>query len=216
LTVLRYIRKNYLCIKIKKRKSKILIVLALMVAQTSYAQLESGNILLGGELSISSNGNQNTFNFAPTGYFFISDQLALGGSVGFGTSRNNPGEDDYNRFNSFGITPAARYFWNLSEQAYIYGRGSIGFSTFNSKQYTGNTTVDNFNGSQFGIGLGTGVMYILSPQLSIDLGINIINFSRSSRTTPTGVGQEVTTIDTSFRFGIDTFTPSFGLYYIIK
>ncbi len=197
-------------------KTKLLIILGILVAQTSYGQLESGNTLLGGEFSFSLNENQNAFRVAPTGYFFLTDQLAIGGSIGFSTFRTNPGEENYNRLNAFSIAPSARYFWNLSEKAYIYGRGSIGFSSWNDVRFTGNISEENFNESRFGIGLGSGIMYVLSPQFSIDLGVNLVNFSRISRTNPTGGGQEVTESSNAFRFGLDTFTPSFGLYYIIK
>ncbi len=196
-------------------KNIILSILGISFTLTCYGQLESGNILLGGEIAVSNEENQIDFSFSPTAYYFITDQLALGGDLSFFTSKNDLGPDNYRRFNSFGISPSLRYFWSLTEKTYVYGRGSIGFATFTSTEFTGNTSEENFTGSQLGVSLGTGIMYTLTPRFSIDLGLNLVGFSRLSQTRQIGL-EEVTTNSNGFRFGLDTFSPSFGLYYVIK
>ncbi len=195
-------------------KFKLLIILTILAAQTSYAQLGAGNLMVGGALEISTNENQNSFTLSPTGYYFISDQLAIGGTIGFGTFRTNPGEDNYTRENRIGIIPSARYFWNLSEQVYVYGQGSLGLTFGSGKAFAGNTSTDTYNSTDFNIGLGTGLLYVISPKIGIDLGLNIVRFVNNSRTNNNPFGEDQTTTNNSFRFGINSFAPSFGLYYI--
>ena len=196
-------------------KIKFLTILALLVAQASIAQIGAGNLMVGGALEISTNDNQNSFTLAPTGYYFISDQLALGGSVRFGTTRDNPGDDNYVRNNSFGFIPSARYFWSLNEQIYFYGQGSVGLTFGNQKLYLGNTSTDTASNTEFSIALGTGLMYVISSKVGVDLGLNLVRFGSNSVTTPTGPGgADETTSSSSFRLGVNTFAPSLGLYYI--
>ncbi|MBK6264558.1 outer membrane beta-barrel protein [Marivirga sp. S37H4] len=194
-------------------KIKLTILVALFTVQATYAQIGAGNLFAGGTMEIVNNTNTNSFTFSPTAYYFISDQLAIGGSVGFQTWRNNPGEDDYTRTNFLHITPAVRYFWTLTDQAYIYGQGSLGLSFGGAKNYVGNTSTDAYDDTNLRLGVGTGVMYLLSPSIGVDLGLNLFSFNRNSRTTPQIGGGEQTTTDNSFRLGINTLSPSFGLYY---
>lgn len=194
----------------------LLIIVGVSVTMTSYGQLESRNILLGGEVSLTTGENEIGFTLSPSGYYFISDNLAIGASIGFGTSRTNPGEDNYSRLNTINISPTVRYFWNLSEKAYLYGSGSIGYSNANSKIYTGDTSINNLKLSSYGISAGAGILYMLSPRFSIDLGVNIASYGRMSQTTLVGVGEEETTVRNYFRIGINTLSPSFGLYFLIK
>ncbi len=193
---------------------KLLIILGIIVSQVAYSQIGAGNLMVGGALEISTNDNQNSFTLSPTGYYFVSDQFAIGGSIGFNTNRNNPGEDDYTRNNSVGIMPSARYFWSLSEQFYVYGQGSVGLTFGSGKTYVGSTSTDTYNSTDLSIGIGTGLMYVISSKVGIDLGLNLVRFGSQSVTTPVFGGGDQTNSSSSFRMGLDTFSPSLGLYYI--
>lgn len=194
-------------------KIKLLIVFVFAAVQTSYAQLGAGNVLAGGQIEISSNDAENSFTFAPAGHYLLTDQIAVGAQLEFFTNRTNPGEDDYTRTNSFGLAPSIRYFHNLSDKVYLYGQGSIGFEFGGSKEYVGDTSIDTYDQNTFGISLRPGIMYVVSPKVGIDLGINFISYSRTSTTIETVAG-DVTTKNDNFSLGFNTLQPSLGLYFI--
>lgn len=198
-------------------KLKLFILFAfvtIVAAQNSFAQLGAGNILAGGQIEVNSSEDFSSFTFAPTGHYFITDQIAVGASVGFNTERNdNPANDTYTRDNIFSIAPSVRYFWNLSEQVYLYGQGSIGFGFGGGKGYDGDTSTDLYDVNTFGLSVRPGLMYVVSPKVGIDLGVNFLSYSRTSTTVETAVG-DVTTKSDDFTLGFDTLSPSLGLYFI--
>ncbi|GAA5042891.1 hypothetical protein GCM10011506_45820 [Marivirga lumbricoides] len=195
-------------------KIKLFILFVFAAVQTSYAQLGAGNILAGGQIEVNSSDNRNSFTFAPTGHYLLTDHIAVGASVGFATGRSNPGEDDYTRDNSFSLAPSIRYFHNLSEQVYLYGQGSIGFEFGGRKQYVGDTSIDVYDENTFGISVRPGLMYVVSPKVGIDFSINFISYERESRTEENLAGNDVTTENNYFQLGFNTLAPRLGLYFI--
>ncbi|PTB93250.1 hypothetical protein C9994_13220 [Marivirga lumbricoides] len=195
-------------------KIKLFILFVFAAVQTSYAQLGAGNILAGGQIEVNSDDDINSFTFAPTGYYMLTDQIAVGARVGFNTQRTNPGEDDYTRQNVFSVAPAVRYFWNLSDQVYLYGQGSIGVGFGGGKGYVGNTSSDIYDLNTFEISVRPGLMYVISPKVGVDLGLNLISYSKVSITQENALGNDVTTDNDSFQLGFNTLSPSLGIYFI--
>jgi opacity protein-like surface antigen len=195
-------------------KSKLLVLFVLFSVQQAYSQIGSGNILLGGGFGFNSGENNVGLNINPTAHYFISDNITIGGSLGFGTNRTNPGEDIFTRTNSFGIAPAVRYFKDFGEKVFIYGQASLGFTGSGSTFVNGNERTDVQSINRFALGISPGIVYAPNDKIGFDLNFNLISFNRTGITDETD-NPVTTNVETGFSFAFNTFSPSFGIYYII-
>lgn len=195
-------------------KIKLLIVFTFLLVQQGIAQIEPGNIFVGGSFGINKGGNSVTIGINPTVHYFISDNISVGGSVGFNTNRDNPGEDNFTRTSGFNIRPAARYFKGFGDKLYIYGEAGIGFGTASSSLVTSNNKISGPKTSQFGIGLSPGLVYAPTEKIGFDFKFNLLSFNRTNTKIETGT-TTTSNVNSSFAFGLNSLAPSLGVYFII-
>jgi opacity protein-like surface antigen len=198
-----------------KRLTRLaLIVLVLFFGQQAYSQIGSGSLLIGGGFGFNAGENSTGFNISPTAHYFISDNITIGGSISFGTNRTNPGDDVYSRTNQVGLAPAVRYFKDIGEKVYLYGQASLGFNTSGTTFIDGNERTDIQSINRFGLGISPGILYAPNDKIGFDLNFNFISFNRTGVTDETA-NPVTTNVNTGFSFAFNSFTPSFGIYYII-
>ncbi|MGM0581072.1 MAG: outer membrane beta-barrel protein [Bacteroidota bacterium] len=195
-------------------KSKLLILFVLLTAHQAYAQLGSGNLLLGGGFGFNTGENNTSLNINPSGHYFISDNISIGGALNLGTNRTNPGEDIYTRTNTFGITPAVRYFKDFGEKVYLYGQASLGLTSSGSTFIDGNERTDIQSTNRFGLGISPGIVYAPNDKIGFDFNFSLISFNRNGITDETD-NPATTNVETGFSFAFNSLNPSFGIYYII-
>ncbi|SMG33231.1 Outer membrane protein beta-barrel domain-containing protein [Marivirga sericea] len=195
-------------------KSKLLILFVLFFSQQAYSQLGSGNILVGGtaQFQIFENADFQFFTISPNAQYFISENLSVGGALGFTTQRNNLGENDFTRTNTLSISPEARYYVDLTENVYLYGAARIGFGFGGSTFIDGNDQTEVSDRSVFNLGINPGILYTPGSKIGFNFELNMISFGRTSVTPAIG---NTTTVSNSLTLGINTFAPTFGIYYVL-
>lgn len=195
-------------------KKVTLILLVLIIAQQAYAQVGSGNILLGGSAQFQSieNADFQEVRILPNAQYFISDNLSVGGALGFSTRRNNLGENDYVRTNTLSIAPEARYYVGLGENVHLYGAARIGFGFGGSTAIDGNDRTELSDRSNFNLGINPGILFTPGSKIGFNFELNMISWGRTAVTPAIG---NTTTVSNSLNLGIDTFAPTFGIYFIL-
>ncbi|HET8860150.1 outer membrane beta-barrel protein [Marivirga sp.] len=197
-------------------KSKLLILTFLIVAQQGFSQIGTGTLFVGGGFGISSSEttNRSTISLQPAVHYFISDNISFGGIFGFSSSRNNPGADIYTRNTNFSITPAVRYYAELGEKVFLYGEGSLGIGFGSSTGINGNNRADISSNGTFSLGLSPGIFYAPTEKIGFDLKFSLISYNRFSFTDETN-DPTTTNVANDISFAFSSFTPTFGVYYII-
>ncbi|WP_375578406.1 outer membrane beta-barrel protein [Marivirga tractuosa] len=195
-------------------KSKLLILFVLFFAQQAYSQVGSGSMLIGGSAQFqnSENADFQTIRVLPNVQYFISDNFSVGGSLGFTTQRDNLGEDDYVRTNTLSISPEARYYVGLGENVHLYGAARFGFGFGGSTFIDGNDRTEINDRSTFNLGINPGILFTPGSSIGFNFELNMISFSRNA---VTPAGGNTTTVSNGLTLGINTFAPTFGIYYII-
>ncbi len=195
-------------------KSKLLVLFILLTVQQAYSQIGTGSTLIGGSLQFQSMERFNTqeLRILPNVQYFISDNISIGGNLGFVTERNNLGQDTYTRTNTFVFGPEARYYIELGENVHFYGAASLGFGFGGSTFIDGNDRTDTEDTSTFNFGVNPGILFTPGSKVGFNFELNLISFGRNSSTP---AGANTSTVFNGFTFGTNTFTPTFGLYYII-
>ncbi len=89
---------------------KLLILILVVAVLDVSAQTDKGNIMVGGQLALSTNKDGSDFRFNPQFGYFAANNFALGGEMNFDFSKSGT-----IRVNEFGIGPFARYYFGKSQ-----------------------------------------------------------------------------------------------------
>lgn len=150
---------------VMKKHFYMLVTLCCVVALSSKAQLQKGNVLIGGDLAsfdLSLNeGNAFIVNLTPKAAWFIKDNVAVGGFIDFGIATAKGAGTTVN----YGIGPLARYYFPTSTVEVdrifrLFLEANVGIEGVNPAH--GGST----NG--LGLGFGPGLAYFVTRNISLE------------------------------------------------
>lgn len=170
------------------------------------AQVTEGNKFINGTVRLLVLGNsedtQTAFTLTPTFGYLISDQMALGGTLGVVVQPTGGNDNDLTIF----LSPFVRYYFPIADdQFYFFLDGTLSLSFGNSAAGFG-----EFRSSEdaFSVGLAAspGFAYFPAERWSLDFtftgfGLNFFDVG----------GEDGTT--TLFTIGATSFSPSLGFSY---
>ncbi|PSR11496.1 MAG: hypothetical protein DA408_14025 [Bacteroidetes bacterium] len=150
-----------------KNNYRALLFLLLLSPLLASAQLQKGDIVIGGSMGLafttldnnsiffSSSEDQFAANFSPSYGIFTNDHLLVGGSISVGTFFSS-----FTDFASFGFAPYARYYFNPAK-ANTFWFGQAGASL--------NILTGDFDNQIYGLQLQGGFSHFIGPNVAIDL-----------------------------------------------
>ena len=148
------------------KKFTFLIFFAIIaIGFTASAQIQKGNVLVGGDLADISIGlnspNVFDFNISPKAGWFIEDNVALGGYVNLGIQSAKGSSTT----TSYGIGALGRYYLGsglaVLNHSRFFGEGTVGFVGVDVSDGGGNTNGLN-------IGVGPGFAYFITPSIGLE------------------------------------------------
>ncbi len=172
-----------------------------------------GNFFVEGNIGFNSTNDKNSdtktnsFNFNPKAGYFISDDLAVGLDLGFGSNKSEVNGTNVVENSVVGIGAFARYYFlDLGARFKTYGEFGVGYETANNK-------IADVKTNAFGIGAGLGVNYFITENFAINFALTDILSYTSAKVDVDGA-EAVN--DFSFGFGqFNNFfaTAQFGMTY---
>lgn len=196
---------------------KLTIILTLLFfTGIAKAQIQKGDIQLGGAIGINSNktgdNKFNYFNFSPRAGFFVSDKTSIGITTGFSTTNRDVFQVSTGTIveqieNQFQIGVYSRFHKSLGENFYIYLQPSFGFGSGKNKTDGSETSSSN----SINLQLMPGITYFMSDKFALEMNIGNLNYSNIKREAP---GFEETTDNFNLNLNLSAFT--LGLSYYIK
>lgn len=179
-----------------------------------------GDILVEGNLRYSSEDDKNdeikqsNFNFSPKAGYMITDDIAVGLQLGFGSDKSDYyGADEINKYNTFQAGVFGRYYFlNLGERFKVYGEAGLGLS--NGKyieEFRGVETSVKNKGAYANAGIG--VNYFVTERFAINFGLSDVISYRTSKLDVSGA-EAVNNFDANINVFNNFFsTATFGLTY---
>lgn len=147
------------------KKLITLILLGAAFSLTAQAQIQKGNVLVGGDLAGLSLGLDDakpfSFNLSPKAAWFIEDNVALGAyaSLGIQTAKGSSTTTNY------GLGALGRYYTGKDVEVLRHGRffaeANLGLGGVNVSDGGGHT-----NGLDLGI--GPGFAYFVTPNIGLE------------------------------------------------
>lgn len=171
------------------KKMLTLLIVAISAATVSHAQLQRGNVLVGGDiadfnLDLKKDG-LFSMSINPKAAWFIRDNVAVGAQVLFGLSTLGKGEGtriDY------AVGPMARYYINdpkvnLLQHGRWFFEGNVGIGGTN---YSKGSSTNGLN-----LGVGPGYAYFITPNVGLETLLKyngIVGFGSRASTSNLGLG----------------------------
>jgi len=182
---------------------KKLFLTALAIASFSgfgaLAQIQKGNVLIGGNLSNINLGLDKpsvfSFDLTPKAAWFVQDNIAIGAYANFGlqTAKNASTVINY------GVGPMARYYSGsdveILNHGRIFGEATVGIGGRNVSKGGGNT-----NGLDFSF--GPGFAYFITPNIGIE---TLLKYNGIA-----GFGSEAYQNNLNLSFGFQIYLPGRG------
>jgi len=153
---------------------KLFYSIFMLLSLQSMAQTDKGDVLIGGSLGFQTGEGSNSFNFDPNVGFFVGDNFALGGALGFSSSKL--GELNTT---TFGIGPFARYYFGTtSTKPFVVTEVDFLSTSFK-------TNGIKTNSSGFGWLLGLGFAAFINETIAVE-GVSGYNYSKFKNTDGSG------------------------------
>ena len=178
------------------KKTITIIVLSLMgFVITADAQLQKGNLLVGGDianfhLSLNKDGTF-TMNIDPKLAYFIRDNVALGGYLNLGITTFKGGSATTN----YGVGALGRLYVSkineqnisLSKQSRFFVEANVGIN---------GTSAGGSSTTGLGLGIGPGLAYFITPNIGLETLLKyngIVGFGSrpTSSTLDLGIGFQI-------------------------
>lgn len=194
----------------------ILVCCALFIAALTQAQIEKGDVQLGGTINFNSNDFENfdnsAFRIQPQAGLFVSSTTSIGLTVGFTSIQNtqfdqNSGNPVELTNNLFVFGTYARFHKSVVENLYLFLQPSVllgtGENEFSAPQ---SGDINSFN-----VGLAPGITYFLSPKFALELNFGGLSYNRSKADLN---GNETTL--TNFNLNMSLANVGVGMSFYIK
>ncbi|PBJ13692.1 outer membrane beta-barrel protein [Flavobacterium sp. ACN6] len=181
-------------------KKIILAAIAVMGFSAANAQttgFSKGDTFISGAFNVGTektgDAKSNDFTLVPSVGYFVSENVALGAKLGFGSSK----VDDVKE-NAFTVGAFGRYYFTPASQFSVYGQAGLDFTNYKT---------GDFKSNELGVNVGLGLSYFLSNHFAIEATWAGLGYSVNNNG---GDGADKTN---RFGLGTDLRDVSFGVIY---
>ena len=150
----------------------------------------------------------NAFEIAPKVGYFVTENIAVGASVGLQSLKFDNGSADATN-SGLGLGAFGRYYFTPANKFSLFAELGIDYTSFDEEFDAESGTVygSSFESKELGFGLGAGMNYFVSSNFSIEAGVAVLGYSSNDNG---GNGADKTN---TFSFGGDWRAVTFGVNY---
>jgi outer membrane protein len=165
-----------------------------------------GDIFISGSVSIASEktGDEKTngFTIEPKVGFFVTENIAVGGKLGFGSLKAENAGGDTQDLARFTVGAFGRYYFTPSSDFSLFGELGVDYSSVDDK-------LNDVKENEIGANLGLGLSYFVSSNFAIEATWAGLGYTTNDNG---GDGADKTN---NISLGLDLSSISFGLLYKI-
>ena len=151
----------------------------------------------------------NAFEIAPKVGYFVTENIAVGASVGLQSLKFDNGSADATN-SGLGLGAFGRYYFTPANKFSLFAELGIDYTSFDEEFDAESGTVygSSFESKELGFGLGAGMNYFVSSNFSIEAGVAVLGYSSNDNGGGSGVDKT-----NNFSFGGDWRAVTFGVNY---
>ena len=150
----------------------------------------------------------NAFEIAPKVGYFVTENIAVGASVGLQSLKFDDGSADATN-SGLGLGAFGRYYFTPADKFSLFAELGFDYTSFDEEfdAESGTVYASSFESKELGFGLGAGMNYFVSSNFSIEAGVAVLGYSSNDNG---GDGADKTN---TFSFGGDWRAVTFGVNY---
>ena len=150
----------------------------------------------------------NAFEIAPKVGYFVTENIAVGASVGLQSLKFDNGSADATN-SGLGLGAFGRYYFTPASKFSLFAELGFDYTSFDEEFDAESGTVygSSFESKEIGFGLGAGLNYFVSSNFSLEAGIGVLGYQSSK------ADYEGAEAANTFKFGADLTNISFGVNY---
>lgn len=207
---------------------KNLLLLAIVVSCFTMAQAQVGpGLFLGGGLGIGTSSSEvtlgsttvdgpkgTTFTISPAIGYFLTENVAVGVRVGYGSSKVTFANDDEESTSALGVELFGRYASTIGGGDFAWFlEANAGYGSITSESVSGNTTVEGDPETTLSFGIAPGLMYFPSPKFGFEASLgNLFSLVNSTLEDATDDNNKFVSNELSF-LDFNTMGLNFGFHY---
>ena len=171
-----------------------------------------GDVFVSGAVTLGSakkgDFKANAFEIAPKVGYFVTENIAVGASVGFQSLKFDNGAADATN-SGLGLGAFGRYYFTPADKFSLFAELGFDYTSFDEEFDAEDGTVygGSIESKEVGFGLGAGMNYFVSSNFSIEAGVAVLGYSSNDNG---GNGEDKTN---TFQFGGDWRAVTFGVNY---
>ena len=143
----------------------------------------------------------SSFEIAPQVGFFLTENIAIGGKLGYKADKAENAGGDTQDDAGFTVGAFGRYYFTPASKFSLFAQLGLDYSSMEDKLAT------DYTEAELGLGLGAGMNYFVSSNFSIEAGVAVLGYSSNDNG---GNGADKTN---TFSFGGDWRAVTFGVNY---
>lgn len=207
---------------------KNLLLLAIVVSCFTMAQAQVGpGLFVGGGLGIGTSSSEvtlgsttvdgpkgTTFTISPAIGYFLTENVAVGVRVGYGSSKVTFANDDEESTSALGVELFGRYASTIGGGDFAWFlEANAGYGSLTSESVSGNTTVEGDPETILSFGIAPGLMYFPSPKFGFEASLgNLFSLVNSTLEDATDDNNKFVSNELSF-LDFNTMGLNFGFHY---
>ncbi|HEU4497528.1 MAG TPA: porin family protein [Flavobacterium sp.] len=175
---------------------------------TTEGGFANGDVFITGAVGFGSSktgdAKTNSFEIAPSVGFFVTPNIALGGRLGYESSKDKTTPIE-KKTNEFSIGVFGRYYMTPASKFSIFGELGVNYSTSKTEIDTPGSKDAKTNG--FGVEVAPGISYFLAKNFALEARWGVLGYSSAK---PDEDGAEATN---DFDLNLDLRDITLGLIY---
>jgi hypothetical protein len=143
----------------------------------------NGDVFITGSVGFTSQSmgdfKSNSFNITPMVGFMVSDNIAIGGMLGYASSTADVDDPDFGtvefKTNAFSVGAFGRYYATPSSDFSFFGQASVAYISMTSEFDVAGS--EELKTTGFGIEVAPGISYFLSDNWAIEATIGALSYN---------------------------------------
>ena len=140
--------------------------------ETTTNGFAQGDVFVTGAVTFSSTSmdedKSSSFEIAAQVGYFLTENIAIGGKVGYMSMKAEDAMGDTEDMSGFGVGAFGRYYFTPANQFSLFGQLAVDYASMEDK-------LADYKVNAFGAGLGFGMNYFVSSNFSIEAGVGVLD-----------------------------------------
>lgn len=216
------------------KKSLILILSLMLLSISSFAQLQKGNLLLGGNVNFQTSSTEsdnlgvaggntaksNSFSISPLVGYFLSDRTVFGMKVNYFSSKTEnlilAGPSVIFENDQIGLGPFVRRYFPVKDWVAFYGQAEMNYGSSKYFQTNNSNSSSETKIRSVNFAASLGLSFFPTKWMSIDVSAHPLSFYHQNNENTLGNSSSSEVNTNGFNFNLNSNSFFLGAHFFLN